>query len=40
MESCSSLAFVGLRTVEGPRPVCFQHYETLDGLKLPPESSV
>jgi hypothetical protein len=30
MEGCGSMAFVGLRTGTGPKPVCFRHYTQLD----------
>lgn len=27
VEACSGMSFVGLRTEEGPRPVCLRHYD-------------
>jgi hypothetical protein len=30
VEGCNIMAFVGLRTQRGPRPVCLNHYQVLD----------
>jgi hypothetical protein len=29
---CTGMAFVGLLTVKGAKPVCLKHYEQLDGV--------
>jgi hypothetical protein len=29
IEGCAAMSFVGLRTEEGPRPVCLRHYHEL-----------
>ncbi len=30
VDGCHGMAFVGLRTEHGPRPVCLKHYSILD----------
>jgi hypothetical protein len=30
VEGCRAMAFVGLRTQRGPRPVCLKHYTILE----------
>jgi hypothetical protein len=30
VDGCHGMAFVGLRTEQGPRPVCLKHYTVLD----------
>jgi hypothetical protein len=30
VDGCHGMAFVGLRTERGPRPVCLKHYSILD----------
>ena len=30
VDGCHGMAFVGLRTERGPRPVCLKHYSMLD----------
>jgi hypothetical protein len=27
VEACAGMSFVGLRTEDGPRPVCLKHYD-------------
>ena len=34
IEGCAAMSFVGLRTQEGPRPVCLKHYDEM--LDAPP----
>lgn len=29
VEACAGMSFVGLRTEEGPRPVCLRHYDEI-----------
>jgi hypothetical protein len=30
VDGCHGMAFVGLRTERGPRPVCLKHYSLID----------
>jgi hypothetical protein len=37
VEGCAGMSFVGLRTEDGPRPVCLKHYdETLEARAKAP----
>ena len=29
IEGCAGMSFVGLRTADGPRPVCLKHYDEM-----------
>jgi hypothetical protein len=29
IEGCAGMSFVGLRTEDGPRPVCLKHYDEM-----------
>lgn len=29
VQGCAGMSFVGLRTVDGPRPVCLKHYDEM-----------
>lgn len=31
IEGCAGMAYVGLRTEAGPRPVCLKHYDVILG---------
>jgi hypothetical protein len=33
VEGCAGMSFVGLRTSEGPRPVCLKHYDEIVDLR-------
>jgi len=33
-DGCHGMAFVGLRTERGPRPVCLKHYGMLDTARV------
>jgi hypothetical protein len=32
IKDCAGMSFVGLRTQDGPRPVCLKHYDGIVGV--------
>jgi hypothetical protein len=34
VKDCAGMSFVGLRTQDGPRPVCLKHYDEVVGSRI------